>query len=207
MKHFIRSFSLVLVLCFFAYIPCAIAQEAAAAACPSIRILSKNLTLATHNVMKCENCVLGTMKVNRSEYTIVVKLTPNTPCDETPVIPAGSLLKVQVHRIVRIDNAGACANVPRGSFFNIGTWVLTNPAGANLFSGDVYRGTVGTNPQGTNRCCNRQHAEVYIDGKGASSTTEGWHLRAMGVIQASIDLQTCKYSNWTGKLDGVISQE
>jgi hypothetical protein len=208
MKRFIHSFSLILVFSFFASIPCAIAQEAAAGACPSIRILSKNLTLSTLNVARCENCILGTAKVNRSEYTIVMKLIPNTACDETQVIPSGSTLKVNVRRIVRVDDRGACINVERGSFHNIGTWELRDPTGGILlFSGDVYRGTVGTNPQGANRCCNRQHEEVYIDGKGASSTTTGWYFRAMGVIQASHDLQTCRYSNWSGKLDGVISQE
>jgi hypothetical protein len=207
MKRFIHSCSLFLVFSFFASMPCAIAQEGAGA-CPSIRVLSKNMTLYVHSVAKCDTCRLGTAKVNRGEYSIVMKLSPNTGCDETPVIPAGSMLKVHVRRIVRVDNSGTCPNVDRGSFYQIGVWELRDPTGATLlFSGDVYRGTVGTNPQGANRCCNRQHEEVYIDGKGASNTTIGWRFRAMGVIHAYYDLKTCKYSNWTGKLDGVISQE
>lgn len=192
---------------------CLLTQDAAAqadaSACPKIMILSKNLGLVKQDVTKCENCNQATYRVKRSEFTIVIRFTTNTVCDETaPVIPNGSTLTVHVKRIVRIDNAGTCAGVERGSFYNIGSWTLNGPTGAALFAGDVYRGTVGTNPQGTNRCCNRGHEEVYIEGKGAASSTTGWYLRAMGVINEYFDLNTCKYSpNWTGKLDGVMSQE
>ena len=178
-------------------------------ACPKVMILSKNLSFANQADVKCDSCLQATYKVNKSEFTILIKWNPNTPCDETAaMIPAGSTLKVRVHRVVRIDKAGGCANVERGSFYNVGGWTLSDPAGTTLFTGDVYRGVVGVNPQSTTRCCNRQHEEVFIEGKGAAATTTGWYLRAMGVISEYFDLKTCKYSaNWTGKLDGVLSQQ
>jgi hypothetical protein len=190
-------------------LPLAMAQEGAPAACPSLRVMSKNLSLVDQQVTTCTPCASGAVKFNRSDFTIRIKLTPATPCDETAsVIPAGSILKVEIHRYVRIDAGGSCPNVERGSFFNRGAWTLTDPAGNTLFQGDIFRGTVGLNSQAANRCCNRVHEEAYIEGKGTTSVTTGWHFRAMAVIQSYFNLTTCKYSpNWTGKLDGVISQE
>ncbi len=185
----------------------ATAQEGAGN-CPKVMIVSKNLSLSAQGDITCDNCIGTAYNINRSGFTLLIKLASPTTCDETQnLIPPGSTLKVRIKRITRIDKTGACANVERGSFYNVGGWTLNGPTGALLFQGDVYRGTVGTNPQASNRCCNRMHEEVFIEGKGAASTTTGFYFRAMAVIEETIDLKTCKYTNWKGKLDGVLSQE
>ncbi len=215
MKRLFFTCSLIVIFSFVASTPYTVAQDTVANAPPcTVQVFSKNLKLLQPPKIYCQPCLPSQQKINVDQLAIVVVLSSNPLCDDPQsLVPNGSKLTVTMTRIVRIlPVADKCdlAKTYWGSFTNDGTWTLTSPAGSVLFTGDVYRGTIGTCAHRDNqyRCCNPSHEEVYIEGKGVANTpTAGKYLRAMGVITATYDpVHPCKYVILAGKYDGVITQ-
>jgi len=116
----------------------------------------------------------------------VIRLTLTSegpPCDENPgLVPNNSVLQVRGYTLRRADSFAHL----------IGTFTLSNPAGAVLFSGTLEAmDRIGTHhaPFGGEQCDQQGHLEGWLVGKGAGPMAP-FTLRALVVGRASLPTGT-----------------
>jgi len=177
--------------------------------CPEVKVFSDSMSLVSFKVGKCDTCWLAGAKVTRMDYSLAVRLTTFGTCSAPNLFPAGSVLTVAVHSVVQADPTRVCPNVDRGSLYNVGKWEIRTRESIVIFSGELYRGTVGVDPQGLKtHCCNNCHEDVYIEGMGVAGPVKGWHFRASAAITACFGEIICRPpTSWKGAIAGVVSQE